>query len=293
MNLFEDLSEIVKENEPLAPYTWFKLGGPARYFIEPRDQDELVEITRRCHDNNIQIYVLGRGSNLLVGDNGVSGAVVRLSHPSFAKVTIDDTVVRAGAGASLSGLIRQCARHGLSGAECLAGIPGTVGGAIRINAGGRFGDIGNITQSVKLMDSSSYRFERKRDDIYFGYRMTNIMARFILEAEFLLTPDEPENIARLLKEVWMLKKSSQPMNSRNAGCVFKNPRAMSAGALIDKAGLKGAQIGGARVSERHANFIMAEDNATASDVLALIDKIKDAVQARFDVEIELEIDIWQ
>jgi len=293
MNLFADLEEIVKYNEPLAKHNWFKLGGPARYFVEPRSDEELLEVVRRCHENGVDIYVLGRGSNLLVADGGVDGVVIRLSHTSFGVISIEDNTVRAGAGVDLSRLLRECARGGLSGMECLAGIPGTVGAAVKINAGGRFGDIGNVAELVRLMDSSGYQFERNRADIYFGYRMTNIMAKFILEVQFKLVPDDPERIGRLIKEIWMLKKNSQPINSRNAGCVFKNPRALSAGALIDKSGLKGYKVGGAKVSETHANFIIAEEGAISSDVLKLIEEIRQRVRQRFDIELELELEIWQ
>ncbi len=293
MNLFADLEQIVKHNEPMANYTWFRLGGPARYMVFPEDQQQLTEVVRRCHENNVDMYVLGNGSNLLVADQGLNGVVIKLDNENFKKITVNDNIVTAGAGAGLSSLIRYCARAGLSGLECLTGIPGSVGGAVKMNAGGRFGDIGNVAHSVSLMDSSGYCFERSRGDIFFGYRMTNIMARFILTASFSLTPDDPDNIARMIKQVWMLKKNSQPVNTRNAGCVFKNPRALSAGAMIDKAGLKGTSVGGAMVSHTHANFIVVEDNATAKDVMTLIDIVRKRVRERFDVELELELEIWK
>jgi UDP-N-acetylmuramate dehydrogenase len=239
------------------------------------------------------LRVIGSGSNLLVADEGVRGVVIRLDAASFHEVSITENRVLAGGGARLTELIQACSRQGLSGIECLVGIPGTVGGAVKINAGGRFGDIGSVCQAVHLMDTAAHTFARQRQDIYFGYRMTNILARFILQAELTLVPDDPDRIARLIREVWMLKKNSQPMNSRNAGCVFKNPRALSAGALIDKVGLKGRTVGGARVSDKHANFIEADDGCTAGDVLSLIDLIRERVRDRFEVELELEIEIWR
>ena len=293
MSLFTGLEEIVKRDEPLADYTWFGLGGPARFFVTPRNEVELQEVVKRCHDNATRLYILGRGSNLLVADEGIDAVVARLTDTHFGQITVEGNIVRAGAGASLNRLLQVCARHGLTGIEALVGIPGSVGGAVKINAGGRFGDIGSLTQSVRLMDSSGYEFVRPREDIFFGYRETNIMAKMILSAEFSLEPDNPDQIARTIKEVWMLKKLSQPVSSRNAGCVFKNPRALSAGALIDQAGLKGTKVGGAEVSQRHANFIIVESGGTSTDVLNLIDQIKDRVRDRFDVELELEIDIWQ
>lgn len=293
MNLFAGLEAIVKENEPMAPRTWFRLGGPARYFVEPRGEQELLEVVRRCHENSVEMYVLGRGSNLLVADAGVSGVVIHLTNENFGKIEIEDTRVRVGAGADLRHLLMQCARSGLSGLECMVGIPGSVGGAVKINAGGSFGDIGNVAQSVRLLDSSGFGFVREREDIYFGYRMTNIMAKFILEVELMLVPDDPERIGRQIKEIWMLKRNSQPISSRSAGCIFKNPRSLSAGALIDKAGLKGYRIGGAYVSERHANFILADEGAKSSDVLELIEVIREKVRERYEIELELEIDIWR
>lgn len=294
MNLFADLHEFVSYDEPLAAHTWFRLGGPARYWAEPRTYEELKTLIKRCREHEIEMYVLGRGSNLLVADEGVDGMVVHMTDKYFGDIQVEESgVVRAGAGASLNRLLQVCARKGLTGMECLVGIPGSVGGAVRINAGGRFGDIGNVAKSVRLIDSSGYEFARERHDIYFGYRMTNIMARFIVEVEFGLVPDDPEHIARTIKEIWLLKKNSQPTDSRNAGCVFKNPRALSAGALIDKAGLKGTQVGGAKVSERHANFLVAEDGATSKDVLGLIELIQQRVRERFDVELELELEIWK
>ena len=293
MKLFADLEEIVKYDEPLKDYTRFGLGGPARYLVEPRNETELQEVVKRCNENSVDLYVLGRGSNLLVDDRGVDGAVLRLTDTHFGQITVNGEVVRVGAGASLNRLLQVCARNGLSGMECLVGIPGSAGGAVKINAGGRFGDIGSLSQSVRLMDSTGYQFVRPREDIYFGYRETNIMAKLILSAEFKLVQDNPEDIARTIKEVWMLKKNSQPLNSRNAGCVFKNPRALSAGALIDQAGLKGLSVGSAHVSERHANFIVVTHNASSADVLTLIQQIQQKVKERFDVELELELDIWK
>ena len=293
MNLFANLDEIVKENVPMAQHTWFKLGGPARYFISPQTHDQLQEVVKRCQENNLDIFVLGRGSNLLVADEGIDGAVIRLSQGDFTEIEIQDQVVKAAAGVDMGHLIGICAREGLSGLECMVGIPGSVGGTIQLNAGGSFGDIGSVVKTVNLMDRTGYCFCRERSDIFFGYRTTNIMAKFILGAEFELAPDDPEKIGRAIKEVWMFKKNTQPINSRNAGCVFKNPRAMSSGAMIERAGLMGTRVGGAVISERHANFILAEDGATSKDVLMLIDKVKETVLKKFEVELELEIHIWR
>jgi UDP-N-acetylmuramate dehydrogenase len=292
MNLLAGLDEIVKENEPMAKHTWFKLGGPARYFVEPRNEEELLDVTKRCHENEVDILVLGRGSNLLVSDEGIDGVVVHLNDEHFGKVEINESTVTAQAGVDMGNLIGVCARKGLRGLECMVGIPGSVGGNIKQNAGGAFGDIGSVAKAVHLMDRTGYKFTREREEIYFGYRTTNIMAKFIVGAEFSLTPDDPEQIGRSIKEVWMFKKTTQPINTRNAGCVFKNPRAMSSGALIERAGLMNKSVGGAHVSEKHANFIVANSGSTSKDVQDLIQLIRKTVNDKFGVELELEIQIW-
>ena len=292
MNLFAGLEEIVKFDEPMSNHTWYKLGGPAKYFIEPKNEASLLDVVKRCHENEIEMYVLGRGSNLLVKDSGVDGAVVYLNDDNFGDVQFDGTKVVAQAGVDIGTLIGECARKGLRGIECMVGIPGSVGGAIRMNAGGSFGDIASITRKVSLMDRTGFKFEREREEIFFGYRSSNIMAKFILGATFELIEDDPESIGRSIKEIWMFKKSTQPLNSRNAGCVFKNPRAMSSGALIEKAGLAGSSKGGAIISDRHANFICAGKGATSQDVLNLIDMIRKRIKLEFDVDLEMEIEIW-
>jgi UDP-N-acetylmuramate dehydrogenase len=201
--------------------------------------------------------------------------------------------VTAWAGAELSKLVLNCIEKGLSGVEGLTGIPGSIGGAVRMNAGGRFGDIGSAVESVMLMDIDGNVHEKKKPELIFDYRSANIRAKFILCAQLKLTPAEPEQILRTVKEGWIYKKNSQPLNTRNCGCVFKNPPGAAAGSLIDRAGLKGFRVGGAMVSEKHANFIVAQEGGTSRDVMQLIETIRQKVREQFDVELELEIEVWQ
>ncbi|HOD80642.1 MAG: UDP-N-acetylenolpyruvoylglucosamine reductase [Planctomycetes bacterium ADurb.Bin126] len=292
MTLFAGLEEIVSENEPMAPHTWFRLGGSARYFVRPRNVDELKEAVCRCRDNNVPMYVLGSGANLLVDDAGVKGAVIHLMQDDFREVAFTDVGVRAGAGADMGKLVLRCVREGKSGLECLTGIPGSVGGCVRMNAGGAFGDIGSSVESVTVMSEEGEVFTRFRNDLAFGYRSTNIASKFILAAEFRLADDDPHSILKQVKQIWIYKKNTQPLGYRNAGCVFKNPRGLSAGALIDRAGLKGRRVGGAVVSERHANFILVREGATASDVLKLINIIRETVYRKSEVYLELELEVW-
>jgi UDP-N-acetylmuramate dehydrogenase len=293
MSIFSGFEEIVEQDHPLAPHTWYRLGGPADYFIRPRTVKELRDIVRRCHENRVRTYALGFGSNLLVSDEGVRGAVIKLAGEEFGRTDFADSQITAWAGAELGKLVLTCVEKGLSGLESLTGIPGSVGGAVRMNAGGRFGDIGSAVESVMLMDANGNIHEKKKPELIFDYRAANIRARFILSAQLRLTPEDPERIMRTVKESWIYKKNSQPLNTRNCGCVFKNPPGAAAGALIDRAGLKGFQIGGAVVSDKHANFIVAKDGCTSRDVLRLIETIKQSVREQFDVELELELEIWE
>src|SRR5918993_1373360 len=291
-NPFAGLDEIVAEHEPLAPHTWYKIGGPARWFLRPRSVEELQEASRRCVENDIPIYVLGLGANLLVGDNGVDGAVFRLDADDWRRVKYDGNIVEVGAGADMQKLVLRTVRQGLAGIECLAGIPGTVGGGIRMNAGGKFGDIGALVTHVQVMDAGGTLFERTKDDLVFEYRSTNIAAKFILGATLELEEDDPDRIMKKTKEIWMYKRNTQPLNTKNCGCMFKNPRGLSAGALIDQAGLKGMRIGGAEVSEKHANFIIAHPGCKADDVLKLVKIIREKVFDRNEIHLESEVQIW-
>ena len=292
MNIFSGLEKIVETDYPLAKRTWYGLGGPADYFIRPETIKQLKNIVQRCNENNIPIYVLGFGSNLLINDKGLRAAVIKLEAEKFTQVQFDGEQLTAWAGAKLSELVLTCVRKGLSGIEALTGIPGSIGGAVRMNAGGNFGDIGAAIETVTLMDSQGNAFEKSKPELMFDYRRTNITATFILNAQLKLTSADPEQIMQTVKEIWIYKKNSQPLNTRNCGCVFKNPRGVSAGALIDRAGLKGLQIGGAIVSEKHANFIIAEEGCKSRDVVRLIDAIKERVKEQFGIELELEIEIW-
>jgi UDP-N-acetylmuramate dehydrogenase len=269
-----------------------KTGGVAQYVVTPRSQDELQDVVAWCHENETPIHVLGGGSNVLVRDDGVSGAVLRLTNPAFAAVELDGTTVRAGATALLSHAISETVTAGLAGLETLVGIPGTIGGALRGNAGGRSGDIGQFVSAVTVLTAKGERFIRREDELSFSYRNSSINELVILEGEFQLQDDSADEITRRMKKLWIMKKATQPMASQSAGCIFRNPRGLSSGALIEQAGLKGTRVGGAEVSDRHANFVITHPEATSSDVLRLIDLIQSKVSEQFGVELELEIQVW-
>lgn len=292
MKSFDGLGNIIKENAPIGKYTRYGIGGNAEYLISPESFEQLAEVMGVCASNSIPVHVLGYGSNVLVRDEGVKGAVIRLDSPQFTRVSYDGDTVVAGSGTSLNEIVLECVRRGLSGLECMTGIPGSVGGSVRMNAGGRFGDIGTSVVSLKLMDDSGNIYERTKPELAFEYRYSNITEPLILEATFKLFESDPERVMKSTQEIWIYKKNNQPVKGRTAGCIFKNPPGGSAGSLIERAGLKGSSVGGARISDKHANFILAELDSSASDVISLIETAREKVLEQFGIELELELDIW-
>jgi UDP-N-acetylmuramate dehydrogenase len=292
MALDKGLEQFVKRAEPLAPHTWFHLGGPAEFFAEPNTVDQLQAVVRRCREEAAPIRLLGGGSNILVRDEGVAGMVVRLSAPAFSEITVGKQSVSAGSGAKLGHAISTSVREGLAGLEALVGIPGTIGGALHGNAGSRGGDIGQWTCQATVMTRAGEIVERSRDELVFAYRESSLDELVILSAQFQLEQDDPEELTKRMQKQWIVKKASQPLGHQSAGCIFKNPRGMSAGMLIEQAGLKNTRYGQAEVSDRHANFIIADQGATSQDVLQLIELVRDRVQERLGIELETEIAIW-
>jgi len=292
MALLTGFEKIVRQDEPLAMHTWFQLGGPAEYFAEPADADQLIALLQRCREEEVPVRVLGAGSNILVRDEGVPGMVARLAAPAFGDIRVEGQTVVARGGATLGHVITTAVHQGLAGLETLIGIPGTLGGALHGNAGAHGGDIGQWTSQATVITQAGEVLQRGRDDLVFEYRQSSLDELVILEAEFQLEEDDPRELARRMQKHWIVKKASQPMGHQSAGCVFRNPRGASAGELIDEAGLKGTRIGGAVVSDRHANFIVAEPECTSQDVLRLIDLVRAQVHERLGVELERELEVW-
>jgi UDP-N-acetylmuramate dehydrogenase len=292
MASLKGFEKIIRPAEPLAPHTWFHLGGPAEYFAEPGSVEELAALVNRCRAENIGIRLLGGGSNILVRDAGVPGVVLHLSSPAFSDIKVDAQTITAGGGAKLGHIISTAVREGLGGLETLVGIPGTLGGALHGNAGGHGGDIGQWTSQATVMVRSGEIVVRKREELVFAYRQSSLDELVILDAQIRLESDDPEDLTKRMQKQWIVKKSSQPLSHQSAGCIFKNPRGMSAGMLIDQAGLKGTRVGQAEVSDRHGNFIVANPQATSDDVLKLIDLVRERVAERLGIELEREIEIW-
>ncbi|WP_165219097.1 UDP-N-acetylmuramate dehydrogenase [Aquisphaera insulae] len=290
---FDGFQDFVRVDVPLAPQVWFRVGGPARFFARPRSLDELLALLDRARQESLAFKILGGGSNVLVRDEGVDALVIQLESPFFSDVSIDDNVIKVGTAVPLTALISQTARAGLAGLEILTGIPGTVGGALRGNAGSRQGSIGQYVRRATVLDASNEVHVRERDDITFADRSSNLDEPVLLSAEFELTHEDPESVVRRMRRIWIIKKENQPYGHQSSGCIFKNPAPdVSAGALVDQAGLKGTRCGGAEVSDRHGNFIVAHPGAKAADVLRLIDQIQQRVWQQFGYELELQIQVW-
>jgi UDP-N-acetylmuramate dehydrogenase len=292
MDDLKDFAEIVKIEEPLAPYTSLKVGGPAEFLVQPRSNDELAAVVRHCFQKGISLRVLGAGCNVLVRDEGVRGVVLRLSAPAFTQVSVEGRRVRGGAGAPLSALISQSVRNALAGLESLVGIPGTVGGAVRGNAGDRSGEIGQYVRQVEVLDGRGEFQVRLRDELRFAYRWSNLDDPVLLAVEVELETDQPEAIFKRMLKAWIQRKAAQPLSFQAAGRVFKNPRGFEAADLIEQAGLAKTRVGGAEISDRDANSVVANSGTTARDVLRLADLVKSRVQERFGVELELELAVW-
>jgi len=292
VSLTTGFETIVRTNEPLAMHTWFQLGGPAEYFAEPETPDQLIALIRRCHEEGVEVRLLGQGSNILVRDEGVPGMVIHLSAPAFCEIRVEGRAIKAGGGALLGRVVTTAVHRGLAGLESLIGIPGTVGGALHGNAGAHGGNIGQWTLDAEVVTAAGEICSRHGDELVFGYHQSSLDDLVILETRCELETDDPRELAQRMQKHWIVKKASQPMGHQSAGCIFKNPRGVGAGELIDGAGLKNARVGGAVVSDRHANFILAEPECTASDVLRLIEMIRSQVRDRTGVDLEMELEVW-
>lgn len=292
MGLTSGFEHIVRENEMLAPFTWFRLGGPAQYFAEPTTVDELAQLVSRCRDENVDVRLIGGGSNLLVRDEGVAGMIIHLAAPAFCSIATEGNSIIAGGGAKLAHVVSTSVREGLAGLEQLVGIPGTIGGALHGNSGTRGGSIGQWTAQANVMNRSGEILTRERDDLRFSYRQSSLDELVILSARFELEAEDPHELTKRMQKLWILKRSHQPLTNQDAGTVFKNPSGMEAAELIEQAGLKGARVGEAEVSERNANFVVAGAGATSDDVLRLIELIRSGVSDRTGVDLDLQLNIW-
>tara|TARA_Y100001970_G_scaffold202180_1_gene246115 strand:+ start:333 stop:1244 length:912 start_codon:yes stop_codon:yes gene_type:complete len=289
----KQLKSLVKgtiiENEPMSKHTSYGIGGPASAYIIPKDRFDLSNILKFAHKYSIPTYFIGSGSNLLVSDKGINGLVLSPAK-SLRQLTINASSVDAEAGVMLGKLVKETIKNNLTGLESLVGVPGTLGGALIMNAGAFGGEISNYLLSVDTMTMDGSIHKYNAYDINFSYRHSTFKSNeFILSAKFKLKKDDPIIIKKRRDSASKGRKTNQPLRYRSAGSVFKNTPSYAAGYLIDQAGLKGTRIGDAEISNHHANFFINRGAASASDIIALIELAMSAVLKKFDVKLELEI----
>jgi UDP-N-acetylmuramate dehydrogenase len=277
----------IRLGEPLSNYTSWRVGGPADYFLEPADKADIAAIVTFLHQENIPILVIGKGSNMLVSDKGVRGAVLNLEQ-GLTGMRCDNGIVFVDAGVPLVRFVDFCVQLGFQGVEMLPGIPGTVGGAIMMNAGAYGGEISDHLLDVEILRNGQI-VRVKKEDAGFSYRRSGFADDIILGASFKLPQGDKTEIMNRKRELLLKRNRAQPVNFPNSGSMFKNPPGTFAAKLIDEAGLKGTRRGDAQISERHANFVVNLGNATANDILELIELIRKTVHEKFGVTLELEV----
>lgn len=281
----------VRTDEPMSNHTTFRIGGTADYFVMPSSIAELQSIVDLLKKSDIEYYVIGNGSNLLVGDKGFRGVIIQLSD-EFSEVSyIDDVTVKVMSGMKLSRLGNQLADRGLAGFEFATGIPGTIGGAVRMNAGAYDGEIKDIIVSADVLDADGNIITLDKAELELGYRTSCIIKRgyIVVSATLRLEKKDTDKIKEYIRELSVKRRTKQPLEYPSAGSTFKRPEGYYAAKLIEEAGLKGLSAGDAQVSEKHAGFVINKGNATAKDVCVLTDKIMEEVMKKDGVKLELEV----
>ena len=280
----------IQKDEPMKKHTTFRIGGPADYFIMPSNEKELAETIRVCREFSIPIYIVGNGSNLLVGDKGFRGAIIQL-YKSMGTFQVEGNQITAQAGCSLAQIANAALDAALTGFEFAAGIPGTLGGAVVMNAGAYGGEMKDIVQNVTVLTREGEIRKLEKEELGFGYRASVIKDRgyVVLGAELMLVPGDKEEILARMQELKNKRVEKQPLEYPSAGSAFKRPEGYFAGKLVMDAGLSGYAVGGAKVSEKHCGFLINAGGATASDVMELIRQIQAKVKEQFGVQLEPEI----
>ena len=276
-------------NESLKKHTTYGIGGPADLMIFPKSKQDLIKVIEIINENKIQLTILGSGSNVLVSDNGIRGAVISLKN-SLKQIEVDENILYAECGTMLGKIVKHAVKNNLIGLENLNGVPGTLGGALIMNAGARGGEISENLIHVEVINSKSEIQKIQKKDLNFSYRHSSFNKDdILLSAKFNLKKADKDIIKENFIEAQSGRKKSQPLNKRSAGSLFKNPKNNSAGKLLDEAGLKGFSIGDAKISEKHANFFINDGDATSKDMLMLIKKAHKEVKDKFNINLSLEV----
>ncbi len=277
-------------DESLSKYTWMRVGGAADYYVEPADRNDLVEIAKYFQQNGFPVLILGRGSNILVSDEGIRGAVINLE-TALSSVRMGGDCVIAEAGVWLQKFVDFCIQHDLSGVEMLAGIPGTIGGAVVMNAGAHGGEISAHLVEVEILRGCEIMRISKKD-AEFSYRHSAFESDVVLSATFQLPKGDREDLAKRRRELILKRNETQPLELPNSGSMFKNPANTFAAKLIEQAGLKGKRIGNAQISEKHANFIVNLGAAKATEIIQLLELTRRTVYQNSGIQLELEVKLY-
>lgn len=292
-NLFSQLykEEYIKIDEPLKNYVNFKVGGPADILLIPETKSQVIESVKICRENNIPVYVIGNGSNLLVKDGGIRGVVILLT--SLTGMEVVGEKIEVEAGVMLKAVSDKAMEHSLTGFEFACGIPGTIGGAVFMNAGAYDGCMSDVVESIEVISEEGEIKTLSKEELDFGYRSSAVMKKgyIVLSAILSLKHGEVKTIKEMIADLTEKRESKQPLEYPSAGSTFKRPTGYFAGKLIQDAGLKGYSIGGAAVSEKHSGFVINKGNATAKDITDLIKYIQDEVKRQFGVELHPEVRI--
>lgn len=287
---FKKISPHLLENEPMSAHTTFRIGGPADMFVSVRSISEVRELIKAAKETMTPFMVIGNGSNMLVSDKGIRGLVIHIGK-DLSDISVSGNIITAQAGALMSKVASEALRAELTGFETLSGIPGSLGGGLFMNAGAYGGEIKNVVKSVTYIDESGEIYTVSNEECKFSYRHSIFCdgGKYILSAELELKKGDPSEIKAAMDDYNNRRKEKQPLSMPSAGSTFKRPEGYFAGRLIEDCGLKGYRVGGAMISDLHAGFVVNTGNATASDVMTLIDDIRDMVRKKFGVELEPEV----
>ncbi len=292
MSLISGFEDVVRENQPLAPYTRLKLGGVAAYFAEPQSQEQLVGLVKRFTENELPIRLIGAGSNTLIRNQGVGGLVISLSSPVFCNTEITDDTITAGGGVKLVDFVAAAVRAGLNGPQHLVGIPGTIGAALHNNTSAVGFDIGTWVKSVDVLTRSGEQISYQKDELSFSYRQSSLKDLIVLSATFAFDREDSETLTKQMQKLWIVRRAAQPSADVRSAYVFKDHGGETASDLIEQAGLKGTRVGDVEICDRDPNYFIANEDATAEDFLKLIELVKTQVQDQLEINLETSIGIW-
>ncbi len=295
MELEQKLKQLLEEEdvvlgEEMKYHTTFRVGGPAHFFVTPKTEEQLQSVLKLCKETDTPWFILGRGSNLLVSDRGFDGVVIHMQK-HWNHYHTEENRIFAQAGAMMSAVSQEALRNGLTGFEFASGIPGTIGGGLRMNAGAYGGEMKQVVLSAKVMDSNGTVLELSKDELELGYRTSTIGRNgyIALSCVIGLQPGDPDCIRSTMEEMNAKRRQKQPLEYGSAGSTFKRPEGYFAGKLIQDAGLKGFSIGDAQVSEKHAGFVINRGNAKAADIMKLCKEVSRRVHEQFGVNLEMEV----